>query len=70
LIKEVLNSKLLASGKYISWFDHTTYGVKFGIANVNGTVSLHIAFLMCGVLSWDINCRLTNLVEAMRISAS
>ncbi|MDR2676847.1 MAG: DegT/DnrJ/EryC1/StrS family aminotransferase [Endomicrobium sp.] len=52
LTREVLNSKLLASGKYVSQFEQSfaKYSeAKFGIANSNGTVALHTALLMCGV---------------------
>ncbi|GHT54511.1 aminotransferase DegT [Endomicrobiia bacterium] len=56
LIKEVLDSRILASGKYVTQFEQSFArysGAKFGIASVNGTTSLHTALLMCGVKSGD-----------------
>jgi dTDP-4-amino-4,6-dideoxygalactose transaminase len=56
LIKEVLDSKILASGKYISVFEQSFAkycGTKYGIATSNGTTALHTALLMCGVKSKD-----------------
>ncbi|MDR1695146.1 MAG: DegT/DnrJ/EryC1/StrS family aminotransferase [Endomicrobium sp.] len=56
LIAEVLDSKILASGKYVAQFEQSFAkycGAKFGIANANGTTSLHTALLMCGVKPGD-----------------
>jgi dTDP-4-amino-4,6-dideoxygalactose transaminase len=56
LIKEVLDSRILASGKYVTQFEQSfaKYSeARFGIANANGTTSLHIALLMCGVRPGD-----------------
>jgi dTDP-4-amino-4,6-dideoxygalactose transaminase len=52
LVKDVLDSKILASGKYVSQFEQSFAkycGAKFGIANANGTTSLHTALLMLGI---------------------
>ncbi|GMO53228.1 MAG: hypothetical protein Ta2C_04390 [Candidatus Endomicrobiellum trichonymphae] len=51
-----MDSRILANGKYVAWFEQSFArycGVKFGIANVNGTASLHTALLMCGVKPGD-----------------
>jgi dTDP-4-amino-4,6-dideoxygalactose transaminase len=56
LIKEVLDSKILASGNYVVQFEQSFAkycGTKYGIANANGTTSLHTALLMCGVKPQD-----------------
>ncbi|MDR1417862.1 MAG: DegT/DnrJ/EryC1/StrS family aminotransferase [Endomicrobium sp.] len=56
LIKEVLDSKILASGKYVSAFEQSFAkycGTKYGIATSNGTTALHAALLMCGVKPKD-----------------
>jgi dTDP-4-amino-4,6-dideoxygalactose transaminase len=56
LIKEVLDSRILASGRYVAQFEQSFAkysGAKFGIANANGTTSLHTALLMCGIKSGD-----------------
>jgi dTDP-4-amino-4,6-dideoxygalactose transaminase len=56
LIKEVLASRILASGKYVAQFEESFAkysGVKFGIATANGTTSLHTALLMCAVKPGD-----------------
>ncbi|MDR1522910.1 MAG: DegT/DnrJ/EryC1/StrS family aminotransferase [Endomicrobium sp.] len=56
LIKEVLDSKILASGKYVTQFEQSFSkycGTKYAIANANGTTSLHTALLMCGIKSQD-----------------
>jgi dTDP-4-amino-4,6-dideoxygalactose transaminase len=56
LIKEVLASRILASGRYVAQFEHSFAkysGAKFGIATANGTTSLHTALLMCGIKSGD-----------------
>lgn len=56
LIKEVLDSKILASGKYVSGFEQSFAkycGTKYGIATSNGTTALHTALLMCGVKPKD-----------------
>ncbi|MDR1243731.1 MAG: DegT/DnrJ/EryC1/StrS family aminotransferase [Endomicrobium sp.] len=56
LIKEVLDSKILASGKYVTQFEQSfaSYcGAKHAIANANGTTSLHTALLMCGIKPKD-----------------
>ncbi|MCL2485438.1 MAG: DegT/DnrJ/EryC1/StrS family aminotransferase [Endomicrobia bacterium] len=56
LINEVLDSKILASGKYVAEFEQSFAkycGSKFGIANANGTTALHTALLMCGVKAGD-----------------
>jgi dTDP-4-amino-4,6-dideoxygalactose transaminase len=56
LVKEVLDSKILASGKYVAQFEHSFakyLNSKFAIANANGTTSLHVALLMCGVKPGD-----------------
>ncbi|MCL2798895.1 MAG: DegT/DnrJ/EryC1/StrS family aminotransferase [Endomicrobia bacterium] len=55
-INEVLDSKILASGKYVVEFEQSFAkycGAKFGIANANGTTSLHTALLICGVKPGD-----------------
>jgi dTDP-4-amino-4,6-dideoxygalactose transaminase len=55
-IKEVLDSRILASGKYVAQFEQSFArysGARFGIANANGTTSLHTALLMCGVKAED-----------------
>lgn len=56
LINEVLDSRMLASGKYVQNFENAFAkysGAKFGIANANGTTSLHTALLMCGIKPGD-----------------
>ncbi|MCL2335762.1 MAG: DegT/DnrJ/EryC1/StrS family aminotransferase [Endomicrobia bacterium] len=56
LIKEVLDSRMVASGKYVAEFEQSFAkysGAKFGIANANGTTSLHTALLMCGIKPGD-----------------
>ncbi|MCA6085525.1 DegT/DnrJ/EryC1/StrS family aminotransferase [Candidatus Endomicrobiellum agilis] len=56
LIKEVLDSRILASGEYVERFEQSFAkycGVKFGIANANGTSSLHVSLLMCGIKPGD-----------------
>ncbi|MDR1194869.1 MAG: DegT/DnrJ/EryC1/StrS family aminotransferase [Endomicrobium sp.] len=56
LVEEVLNSRMLASGKYVETFerDFAKYsGAKFAIATTNGTTALHAALLMCGVKRGD-----------------
>ena len=56
LINEVLDSRMVASGKYVTAFEQSFAkysGAKFGIANANGTTSLHTALLMCGVKAGD-----------------
>jgi dTDP-4-amino-4,6-dideoxygalactose transaminase len=56
LIKEVLDSRILASGKYVVQFEQSFAkysGARYGIANVNGTAALHVALLMCGIKSGD-----------------
>ena len=56
LITEVLNSKMLASGKYVQDFEQSFAkycGAKFGIANANGTTALHTALLISGVKAGD-----------------
>lgn len=56
LINEVLTSRILASGKYVETFERSFAkysGAKFGIANANGTTSLHTALLMCGIKPGD-----------------
>lgn len=56
LINEVLDSRILASGKYVETFEKSfaAYsGAKYGIANANGTTALHTALLMCGIKPGD-----------------
>ncbi|MDR3195981.1 MAG: DegT/DnrJ/EryC1/StrS family aminotransferase [Endomicrobium sp.] len=56
LVNDVLNSRILASGKYVSQFEQSFAeycGAKFGIANANGTTSLHTALLMFGIKPGD-----------------
>lgn len=56
MINEVLDSRMLASGKYVETFERSFAkysGVKFAIANANGTTSLHTALLMCGIKPGD-----------------
>ncbi|MDR1928636.1 MAG: DegT/DnrJ/EryC1/StrS family aminotransferase [Endomicrobium sp.] len=56
LINSVLDSRMLASGKYVLEFEKAFAkfsGTRFGIANTNGTTSLHIALLMAGVMPND-----------------
>jgi len=56
LVREVLDSKLLASGRHVTLFEQSFAkysGVRFGIASVNGTTALHMALLMCGIKSGD-----------------
>ncbi len=56
LINEVLDSRMLASGKYVERFEQSFAkysGAKFGIANANGTTALHAALLMCGIKPGD-----------------
>jgi dTDP-4-amino-4,6-dideoxygalactose transaminase len=56
LLKEVLNSRILASGKYVVQFEKSFAeysGAKFGIANANGTTALHTALLMCQIKPGD-----------------
>jgi dTDP-4-amino-4,6-dideoxygalactose transaminase len=56
LLKKVLDSKILASGTYVSQFEQSFAkysGANFGIANANGTTALHTALLMCGVKRGD-----------------
>jgi len=56
LLNEVLDSRMVASGKYVAAFEQNFAkysGTKFGIANANGTTSLHTALLMCGIKPGD-----------------
>ncbi|MDR1122468.1 MAG: DegT/DnrJ/EryC1/StrS family aminotransferase [Endomicrobium sp.] len=56
LINDVLGSKILASGKYVTQFEQSFAkycGADFGIATANGTMSLHTALLMLGIKSGD-----------------
>ncbi|MDR3243317.1 MAG: DegT/DnrJ/EryC1/StrS family aminotransferase [Elusimicrobiota bacterium] len=56
LIAEVLDSRMLASGKYAEEFEKqfANYcGAKFATANVNGTASLHTALLALGIKEGD-----------------
>ncbi|MDR3243391.1 MAG: DegT/DnrJ/EryC1/StrS family aminotransferase, partial [Elusimicrobiota bacterium] len=56
LIAEVLDSRMLASGKYVEEFEKqfANYsGAKFATANVNGTASLHTALLALGIKAGD-----------------
>ncbi|MDR3048647.1 MAG: DegT/DnrJ/EryC1/StrS family aminotransferase [Elusimicrobiota bacterium] len=56
LINEVLDSRILASGKFVEEFENkfAAYcGTKFAIANVNGTAALHTALLSCGIKAGD-----------------
>ncbi|MDR3256293.1 MAG: DegT/DnrJ/EryC1/StrS family aminotransferase [Endomicrobium sp.] len=56
LIKEVLDSRMLASGKYVVQFEQSFAkysGAKFSIANANGTTALHTALLMCKIKPGD-----------------
>jgi dTDP-4-amino-4,6-dideoxygalactose transaminase len=56
LIKDVLDSSMLASGKYVEQFEQSFAkfcGVKFGIANANGTTALHTALTICGIEAGD-----------------
>jgi dTDP-4-amino-4,6-dideoxygalactose transaminase len=56
LVRKVLDSKILASGKYVTLFEESFAkysGTKFGIASVNGTTALHVALLMCGIKPGD-----------------
>jgi dTDP-4-amino-4,6-dideoxygalactose transaminase len=56
LVRKVLDSKILASGKYVTLFEQSFAkysGTKFGLASINGTTALHIALLMCGIKPGD-----------------
>ncbi|MDR0723792.1 MAG: DegT/DnrJ/EryC1/StrS family aminotransferase, partial [Endomicrobium sp.] len=56
LTKEVLDLKILASGKYVAQFEQSFAkycGTKYAIATSNGTTALHTALLMCGVKPKD-----------------
>jgi dTDP-4-amino-4,6-dideoxygalactose transaminase len=56
LVNDVLDSRILASGKYVVQFEQSFAkycGANFGIANANGTTSLHTALLMVGVKPGD-----------------
>jgi dTDP-4-amino-4,6-dideoxygalactose transaminase len=56
LVNDVLDSKILASGKYVAQFEQSFAkycGADFGIANANGTTSLHTALLMFGIKPGD-----------------
>jgi dTDP-4-amino-4,6-dideoxygalactose transaminase len=56
LVQDVLDSKFLASGKYVVQFEQSFAkycGTDFGIANANGTTSLHTALLMLGINPGD-----------------
>lgn len=56
LIAEVLESKILASGKYVEKFEGLFANycrTKFAIASSNGTTALHSALLACGVKEGD-----------------
>ncbi|MDR1474183.1 MAG: DegT/DnrJ/EryC1/StrS family aminotransferase [Endomicrobium sp.] len=56
LVQDVLDSKILASGKYVAQFEQSFAkycGTDFGIANANGTASLHTALLMLGINPGD-----------------
>ncbi|MCL2389410.1 MAG: DegT/DnrJ/EryC1/StrS family aminotransferase, partial [Elusimicrobia bacterium] len=56
LINEVLKSRIIASGKYVTEFEakFAKYsGAKFGVACANGTVSLHASLLACGIKAGD-----------------
>jgi dTDP-4-amino-4,6-dideoxygalactose transaminase len=56
LVNNVLDSKILASGKYVAQFEQSFAkycGVDFGIATANGTTSLHTALLMFGIKHGD-----------------
>jgi dTDP-4-amino-4,6-dideoxygalactose transaminase len=56
LVNDVLDSRILASGKYVAQFEQSFAkycGADFGIANANGTTSLHTALLMFGIKPGD-----------------
>ena len=56
LIAEVLDSKMLASGKYVEDFEKAFAafcGSKYAVANANGTTALHTALLACGIKAGD-----------------
>jgi dTDP-4-amino-4,6-dideoxygalactose transaminase len=56
LIDEVLDSRMIASGKYVAAFEQNFAkysGTKFAIANASGTTALHTALLMCGIKPGD-----------------
>ncbi|MDR2427114.1 MAG: DegT/DnrJ/EryC1/StrS family aminotransferase [Endomicrobium sp.] len=56
LIEEVLDSRMLASGKYVETFerDFAQYcSTKFAISAANGTAALHTALLTCGIKPGD-----------------
>jgi dTDP-4-amino-4,6-dideoxygalactose transaminase len=56
LIGEVLDSRMLASGKYVEDFEKAfaAYcGSKYAVANANGTTALHAALLACGIKAGD-----------------
>ncbi|MDR1951956.1 MAG: DegT/DnrJ/EryC1/StrS family aminotransferase [Elusimicrobiota bacterium] len=55
-VEEVLDSKMLASGKYVDEFEKNFAdycGVKYAIANTNGTTALHTALLSCAIKAGD-----------------
>jgi dTDP-4-amino-4,6-dideoxygalactose transaminase len=56
IVQDVLDSKILASGKYVVQFEQSFAKyceTDFGIANANGTTSLHTALLMFGIKPGD-----------------
>lgn len=56
LINEVIDSGIIASGKYVEQFEQKfakLSGAKYGIACSNGTTALHTALVACGVKSGD-----------------
>ncbi|MFA7074362.1 MAG: DegT/DnrJ/EryC1/StrS family aminotransferase [Endomicrobiaceae bacterium] len=56
LINEVIDSGIIASGKYVEQFEQKfaeISGAKFGIACSNGTAALHTALLACGIKAGD-----------------
>ncbi|MDD5021010.1 MAG: DegT/DnrJ/EryC1/StrS family aminotransferase [Endomicrobiaceae bacterium] len=56
IINEVIDSRVVASGKYVEQFEQQfakLSNAKFGVACSNGTTALHAALLACGVKAGD-----------------
>lgn len=56
LINEVIDSGIIASGKYVEQFEQKfakLSDAKFGVACSNGTTALHTALLACGIKAGD-----------------
>jgi perosamine synthetase len=56
ILSEILESRMIASGKYVDKFENTCagmFGTKHAIAVSNGTTALHTALFACGIKPGD-----------------